>query len=120
MEEREERLDPTFYRLMKTFMRGSYEESFQGSGTDLFFASHEDKMCRLTSIGKSRAEARAPHSNGRRGARRLCEKVFGKTWPQRDLYHLMLNSGMGDHNVIETILNSVALLNQQNPAAVHA
>jgi cytidylate kinase len=27
---REEKVDPTFYRLMKTFMRGSYEDSFSG------------------------------------------------------------------------------------------
>jgi cytidylate kinase len=32
VEQREERPDSTFYRLMKAFMRGSYEESYSGSG----------------------------------------------------------------------------------------
>jgi hypothetical protein len=40
--EREEKVDPTFYRLMKTFMRGSYEDSFQGGGKrmELLDAEH--------------------------------------------------------------------------------
>ncbi len=164
VEEREERLDPTFYRLMKTFMRGSYEESFGGSGTDLLdaehlarlfesvvkdvamhgncvivgrgspwylrqrpdtfhtflFASHEDKTRRLTSMGKSRAEAEHLIQTVDAERAAFVKKFCDKTWPQRELYHLMLNSGMGDDNVIETILNSLALLNQQTRAAVHA
>jgi cytidylate kinase len=32
VEQREERPDSTFYRLMKAFMRGSYEESYSGTG----------------------------------------------------------------------------------------
>ncbi len=38
--EREERLDPTFHRLVKAFMRGSYEESFTGGGIELLDAEH--------------------------------------------------------------------------------
>ena len=38
VEEREERLDPTYYRLLKVFMRGSYEASFSGSNLELLDA----------------------------------------------------------------------------------
>lgn len=39
VEQREERLDPTFYRLAKIFMRGSYEESHIGT-LELLDADH--------------------------------------------------------------------------------
>lgn len=39
VEKREERLDPTFYRLAKIFMRGSYEESHVGT-LELLDADH--------------------------------------------------------------------------------
>src|SRR6476469_8861145 len=38
VEQREERLDPTYYRLLKVFMRGSYEASFSGSNLELLDA----------------------------------------------------------------------------------
>ena len=38
VEEREEKLDPTFYRLVKVFMRGSYEDSYTGGGMELLDA----------------------------------------------------------------------------------
>jgi cytidylate kinase len=157
VEEREERLDPTFYRLMKVFMRGSYEESFNGHDADLLDAEHlarlfesvlkdaaargncvvvgrgcpwylrdrpdtfhafiyaplEEKIRRLAALGKSRAEAEqlVETVDAERGA--FVKKFHGKTFPQRDLYHMMLNSKLGDDTVIETILNSIARLNEQ-------
>lgn len=44
VEKREERLDPTFYRLAKVFMRGSYESSFSGSGVELLDAEHLSRL----------------------------------------------------------------------------
>ncbi len=44
VEEREERLDPTYYRLMKAFMRGSFEESFGGKGVELLDAESLSKL----------------------------------------------------------------------------
>ncbi len=35
VEQREEKPDSTFYRLMKIFMRGSYEDRFSGHGAEL-------------------------------------------------------------------------------------
>ncbi len=44
VEEREERLDPTYYRLMKAFMRGSFEESFGGKGVEMLDAESLSKL----------------------------------------------------------------------------
>lgn len=164
VEEREERLDPTFYRLIKAFMRGSYEESFNGHNADLLDAEHlarlfenvvtdaaahgncvivgrgcpwylreredtfhtfiyapvEEKVRRLAAMGKSRSEAEGliQTVDSERGA--FVKKFHGKTWPQRDLYHMMLNSKLGDEALIETILNSIARLNRQSAAVVGA
>lgn len=164
VEEREERLDPTFYRLIKAFMRGSYEESFQGHNADLLDAEHlsrlfetvikdaaargncvivgrgspwylrdhpdtfhtfiyappDEKIRRLTALGKTRDEAEALIAtvDAERGA--FVKKFHGKTFPQRELYHMMLNSKAGDEAVIETILNSIARLNEQSASQVSA
>ena len=33
---------------------------------------------------------------------------FGKEWPNRHLYHLMINSKVGDDRVVRAILNQVS------------
>lgn len=38
VEKREEKPDPAFYRLVKVFMRGSYEEHYSGGGVELLDA----------------------------------------------------------------------------------
>jgi hypothetical protein len=32
---------------------------------------------------------------------------FNNEWPTRSLYHLMINTAVGDENVVATILNSM-------------
>lgn len=44
VEQREERLDPAFYRLVKTFMRGSYEESMGSANVELLDSEHLAKL----------------------------------------------------------------------------
>jgi cytidylate kinase len=44
VEQREERLDPAFYRLVKIFMRGSYEESMGASNVELLDSEHLAKL----------------------------------------------------------------------------
>ena len=34
-------------------------------------------------------------------------KYFGMEWPTRELYHMMINSKVGDEVVIDTILNEI-------------
>jgi len=37
-------------------------------------------------------------------------KYFDKEWPCRRLYHLMINSKIGDEAAVQTILNGIATL----------
>ena len=157
VERREERLDPTYYRLVKIFMRGSYEDSFTGGGLELLDAEHlarlfEDvvnkvasrgrcvvvgrgspwflrerpdtfctfiyapygeKMRRLIAQGKSQNEAQSLIETVDSERAAFVTKYYGKTWPQRDLYHLMVNSVLGDDVVIDLILSGVKALENQ-------
>jgi len=153
----EEKPDSTFYRLMKIFMRGSYEERFSGAGTEILdaeslsrlfeevvndvadrgpcvivgrastwflrdrpdhmaffiYAHYEEKMRRLLELGKSEEEAERllEHVDADRAA--FIQRYYGKIWPQRDLYHLMINSVIGDDAVVELILHEMQILNQR-------
>jgi len=40
---------------------------------------------------------------------------FNADWPTRSLYHMMINTVVGDENVIATILNGMQML-EANPA----
>ncbi|HLH04130.1 MAG TPA: cytidylate kinase-like family protein [Bryobacteraceae bacterium] len=157
VEKCEQKPDSTFYRLMKTFMRGSYEERYSGSGGELLdaenlsrifeemvneiadrgpavivgrastyflreredhlalflYAPYHEKMRRLLELGKSEEEAERllMHVDTDRAA--FVQRYYGKTWPQRDLYHLMINSIIGDNAVIDLVLRSMEILNQQ-------
>lgn len=158
VEQREERLDPTFYRLMKVFMRGSYEDRYSGgSGAELLdaetlaklfervvtdvaergpcvvvgrgapwflrkradtmhtflFAPYGEKMRRITEDGKTEAEAEELIERVDSDRAAFVTKFFAKTWPQRDLYHLMINSVIGDDAVIELMLHEMELLNRR-------
>ena len=157
VEQREERLDSTYYRLAKIFMRGSYEDSFTGKGLELLDAEHlaglfeqvvkkiaskgnavivgrgspwflrdrpdafhvfvyapyEEKMRRTIAQGKSRSEAEHLIKTVDSERAAFIKKYYGRTWPQRDLYHLMVNSALGDNHVIDTILNSMNAVNKQ-------
>ncbi len=156
VEQREERCDPTYYRLMKIFMRGSYEESFTGKGLELLDAEHlaqlfervvnsiaskgrcvivgrgspfflrqradtfnafiyapyEEKIRRITAQGKSRGEAEHLIESVDHERAAFIKKFYGRVWPQRDLYHLMINSILGDDAVIDVILNTIEAMNK--------
>jgi hypothetical protein len=140
VEEREERLDPTYYRLLKVFMRGSYEASFSGSNLELLdadglfrlfeavvkeiadrnyrnvlrtfiYAPPEDKILRLIAQGKSRAEAEELVATVDQERAAFVKKYHAKAWPLRELYHLMINSQVGDEFVLKMILAEMELFN---------
>ncbi len=157
---REERLDPTFYRLVKVFMRGSFEESYGGRGLPLLdaehlaeffekiisdvasrgncvivgraapwflrdrpntlsvflYAPHEDKVRRVMGQSKSREEAEHLVEEIDRERAAFVKKYYGKTWPTRELYHLMLNTKIGNDNVIRMILAEIDLLDKRSVA----
>ncbi|MBV9613567.1 MAG: cytidylate kinase-like family protein [Acidobacteriaceae bacterium] len=156
VEKREERFDPIYYRLLKTFMRGSNERAFSGGQIELLDAEHlsqlfervivevasrgrciivgraapwflrdrqdafhvfvygsrDDKIRRLMSQGKRRDEAEDLVDNVDQERAAFIRKYYGKTWPQRDLYHLMINSKVGTPVVVNLILSEMEALSR--------
>jgi cytidylate kinase len=149
VEQREERTDPLYYRLFKSFLRGSYEGSLNapklnlvdsesiarisqrvvlqaaskgdcvivGRGSQLFlssrpdtfrvflYAPREDKVRRLLSRGKSEREAQELVDTVDRERAGFLEKYFHVVWPDRAVYHVMINTAIGDEVVVQTIVN---------------
>lgn len=148
VENREERNDPLYYRLFKSFLRGSYEGSINahklklvdsegilritrrvvehicttggcvivGRGSQHFlekrpntlrvflYAPTDDKVKRLVAAGKSEAEARELVETVDRDRIDFIQKYFNVEWPARSLYHLMLNTSVGEENVVRSIV----------------
>jgi len=151
--EREERMDPLYYRLLKSFLRGSFEGSLNvyrlklldtdtivrltegivqgavaegncvivGRGSAFFlenrpdafhvflYAPYEHKVRRLVESGTDRAEAARLVDTIDRERADFIKKYFGKEWPCRERYDLMINSRVGDEVVVQTILNGIAI-----------
>jgi hypothetical protein len=150
----EERVDPPFYRLMKVFMRGSFERSLPVRNVDyldcdslvpfmsrviegaaaagncvivgrgapyvlrdrpdafhvFIYAPWDEKMRRLRELGMSDSEAvELLHSIDHERAT-FVKRYFGKEWPARHLYHIMINSKVGDDLVIRTVLDEISAL----------
>jgi len=149
VEDREERRDPLYYRLFKSFLRGSYEGSLNahklnlvdsesimkmtrrvvlraaetgncvmvGRGSQQFlkdrkdtlrvflYAPREDKVRRLLARGKNENEAHELVDNVDRERRDFIAKYFGVEWPNRPLYHTMINTAIGDAAVVQVIVN---------------
>jgi len=158
VEVREERTDPFYYRLFKSFLRGSYEGSLNahklnlvdsesilkftelvvqhaakrgnsvivGRGSQHFFRDYEDtlrvflyapreaKLRRLLARGKSQKEAEQLVDSVDRERTDFIQKYFGVEWPDRTVYHTMINTAIGDEPVIHMILEFMKTL---NPAA---
>jgi cytidylate kinase len=148
VERREERLDPMYYRLLKSVMRGSFEGSLNvhrlqlldadsifriterivqkaasvgncvivGRGSQHFlrdrddtlriflFAPKEAKVCRLIAEGIDKAEAEVLAETVDKERAAFIDKYFRVEWPNRSLYHAMLNTASGDETVIRAIL----------------
>ena len=149
VEVREERTDPLYYRLFKSFLRGSYEGSLNahtlklvdceavlkltervvqnvaktgnsvivGRGSQHFlrnrqdtlrvflYAPREAKVRRLLARGKSENEAEELVDSIDRDRADFIQKYFGVEWPDRSVYHTMVNTAIGDEAVVQTILD---------------
>lgn len=149
VEVREERTDPLYYRLFKSFLRGSYEGSLNayklklvdsesilkitervvqhaaragnsvivGRGSQQFlrnrqdtlrvflYAPREDKLRRLLARGKSRKDAEQLVDTVDRERTDFLRKYFRVEWPDRAVYHTMINTAIGDQAVLEIILD---------------
>jgi len=154
VEEHEEKRDPVFYRLFKSFMRGSFEGSLNaprlkmadtdcvrevtervvkgaaesgkcvivGRGSAYYLQSRRDafhvfvyapfdgKVRRLQAGGKSEADAVHLAETVDRDRAAFIKQYFGVEWPDRHRFHLMINSTIGEELAVETILNSIDIL----------
>jgi cytidylate kinase len=149
----DERIDSRFYRLAKTFWRGSYERSSHlstqvfdtdcmmammeeitakiaqegnavvvGRGCPFFFREHPDafhvflyapraeKVRRLLADGLRPSEAEERVDSVDRERIAFVKHYFDANWPTRSLYHVMINTAVGNEAVIETILHSMRLV----------
>ena len=148
VEVREERTDPLYYRLFKSFLRGSYEGSINayklklvdsecilkftelvvqeaaktgssvivGRGSQQFlknrqdtlrvflYAPREEKVRRLVARGKSEKEAEELVDTVDRERVDFIQKYFHAEWPDRAIYHTMINTTIGDDAVVHMIL----------------
>ncbi len=151
VQEREEKNDPLYYRLFKSFLRGSYEGSINapklnlvdsetilkttkrvvehaaetghcvivGRGSQQFlknrqdtlrvflYAPREEKVRRLLSRGKSEKDAEELVDSVDRERADFIRKYFNVDWPDRPIYHAMLNTAIGDECVASMILTFV-------------
>ena len=154
---REERVDPLYYRLFKSIMRGSFEGSANvhrlklldadsifritervvqkataagdcvivGRGAQHFlrdrddtlrvflYAPREEKMRRLIATGVKETEVEELVDTVDQERAAFIEKYFDMEWPNRSLYHVMLNTSAGEETVIRTILDLKKALEQQ-------
>jgi cytidylate kinase len=162
VEEREERNDPLYYRLFKSFLRGSYEGNINahrlnlvdseniikltekvvlhaaekgncvivGRGSQHFlmkredtvriflYAPMEEKVRRLLLRGKTEQEAHDLVDTVDRERADFIGKYFKVEWPNRSLYHAMINTAIGDETVVRTILNVVEAFDSRSAAQV--
>ena len=154
VEVREERADPLYYRLFKSFLRGSYEGSLNahklkvvdsesilkltqrvvenaaksgnsvivGRGAQHFlrnrqdtlrmflYAPREEKIRRLLARGKSQSEAEQLVDTVDQERADFIQRYFHVEWPNRAVYHTMINTAIGDEVVVRTILDFVKTL----------
>ena len=150
VEVREERTDPLYYRLFKSFLRGSYEGSqnahklnvvdsesilkiteavvqhaakkgnvvIVGRGSQHFLKGADPTRCacfftlpgkirceRLLARGKSEKEAEQLVDSVDRERADFIQKYFHVEWPNRAIYHTMINTAIGDDAVVHMILD---------------
>ncbi len=76
------------------------------------YAPREEKLRRLMALGQmlEDAEAMVDSIDSERVA--FCRHYFSSDWPKRELYHLMINTSVGDERVIATIFDTMRLLDE--------
>jgi hypothetical protein len=158
VETREERVDPVYYRLLKSILRGSFEGSLNlprlnlldadsifhhterlvqkaasagncvivGRGSQHFlrdrtdtmriflYAPRAEKIRRLVASGVSASEVEQLVETVDNDRAAFVERYFHIEWPNRPLYHAMLNTVVGDEVVIDEILTLKRSLEQRS------
>jgi cytidylate kinase len=81
------------------------------------YAPRAEKLRRLRLIGHSDKEAEELVDTVDRDRIEFVKHYFGADWPTRCLYHMMINTAVGDESVIYTILDSMQRL-EKKPVTV--
>jgi cytidylate kinase len=76
-------------------------------------APFEEKVRRLRARGKSENEAIELAETVDRERAEYIKRCFEVEWPDRNFFHLMMNTVLGDEIVVETILRPVHELDKQ-------
>ncbi|MGB9083285.1 MAG: cytidylate kinase-like family protein [Terriglobales bacterium] len=79
------------------------------------YAPRDEKIRRLLAMGKSQKDAEDLVENVDKERMAYIRHYFNADWPMRSLYHLMINTVVGDEDVIATIMNGIRML-ESNPA----
>jgi cytidylate kinase len=69
------------------------------------YAPREDKVRRLLSRGKSEKDAEELIDSVDRERADFIQKYFSAEWPDRPIYHVMLNTAIGDECTADMILS---------------
>jgi cytidylate kinase len=76
------------------------------------YAPRAEKLRRVQNMGKSLREAEELIETIDRDRIEFIKHYFGADWPTRSLYHLMINTVVGDDSVISTVLHQMRTLEQ--------
>jgi cytidylate kinase len=74
------------------------------------YAPREEKVRRLRANGKSEREARELAETVDRDRAEFIKEYFGVEWPDRQRFHLMINSAIGENAVVDGILYAISTL----------
>jgi cytidylate kinase len=77
------------------------------------YAPREEKFRRTLKQGKSKREANELLDTVDRDRLEFIRHYFNADWPTRALYHMMLNTAMGDENVIASIQGAMRQLEKK-------
>jgi cytidylate kinase len=80
------------------------------------YAPRAEKIRRTMAEGHSREESEELVESVDRERIAYVKHYFGADWPTRSLYHLMLNTAVGNEAVVQTILDTMQLV-QGKPKA---
>lgn len=87
---------------------------YLGDRSDAFhvfiYALFDDKVRRLQATGKSEKEAIALAEEVDVDRASFIQQYFNVDWPERQRFHLMINSSMGEQLAVEIILDAVSRL----------
>ncbi len=79
------------------------------------YAPRAEKLRRLQDLGKTLRDAEDLVDTVDRERILFVKHYFGADWPTRSLYHLMINTCMGNETVLSTIMQTMRMM---EPAAV--